>query len=482
MKKTKLYKIFKCFTAWELNDLQQFVDSPFFNKREDVNILLKYLILKEKKINSIFDSEEAFELMYPNKKFDDTQFRLVCSYLFKLVESYLALSEVRNNEAFLKIQLAKAYRKRNIDNHFLKAFKDSERILEKKVYRNQDYWSQTFDAQTEYFNFLTNQRRSQPEVLQKVIDTLEIYILSVVVRQLCTIITEETVASIVYNKELADIVFNYIDTHPKYLEVPSIAVYYYYYQAVRFPDSGYFTKMFELIKNNQSKFPDNEIRVIYFLAGNYCVQRINAGAAKYRKAYWDLNTVGLEHGILLKNGVISRFFFKNMVVAALKMKDGEKAEKFVNDYKLSLEYRFRESTCNLCYGRIRYFQGNYDEAMVYLAQFISTDVLFTLDAKFTSIKMLYELGEIEVLDSQLKSMDTYLERKKTFFAQHWFLYYKQFVKLIYKLLKLSVLRKDAFQKLKDEILLIKVSEEREWFLKQLNEGGGKNTRQVSAYK
>ena len=468
MKKNKLVKTLNCLSAWELRNLSKFVSSPYFNSRQDVIDFLDYLLEEKKKKYATFEKETAFKYVYPNREFSDKDFRLLCSYLFKLIEEFLTYEEIKKDNLYMNFQLVQTYRNKKINENFFHRIRELNRLIEKQPYRDENYWKLLYQLQYENVEFGVGVTRANTEGMGEVTNFFDIYIIASVLKSYCLLLAQENVSTVTYDKELLNRILEHIDINKRFLEIPAISIYFHFYKAMTTSDESFFEKMRQLIRTHQDKFPLDEIKNIYLLASNYCIKQANGGMSKYFTEYFELNEAGINQGFLLDNGRIDRFLFKNMVVVALRLNNIPQANAFVLNYKSKLEPQYQESLYHFCKGKILHFEGKYAESMRLLAQFISEDPLLILDAKNMLLKMYYETEEYEALGAHLRSFKTFLDRKKQkgLLNETRHDYYRQIVKCGEGLLKMAVtnsVKSDSITKLMKEIDKINFQADADWF-------------------
>ncbi|NJL76726.1 MAG: hypothetical protein HC892_18595 [Saprospiraceae bacterium] len=81
---SKLFQVLKKLDNKQRTRLQTYLQSSYFNQRQDVIQLFQALLHLDKPL----DDKQLFEIIYPKKSYKPTELRLVMSYLFKLVEAF----------------------------------------------------------------------------------------------------------------------------------------------------------------------------------------------------------------------------------------------------------------------------------------------------------------------------------------------------------------------------------------------------------
>ncbi|MBK6996720.1 MAG: hypothetical protein IPH31_17995 [Lewinellaceae bacterium] len=130
MEKSTLTTLTRSFSPIETREVRKFLQSPFFNQRQDVILLFEHLISGgESTKTSAWDSVFGKDL-----RFEEQKLRLLMSYLHSLLEQYLAVKELLSNKPGSQLQLAIAYRKRKMTAAFERARKNLSKTIESPTF------------------------------------------------------------------------------------------------------------------------------------------------------------------------------------------------------------------------------------------------------------------------------------------------------------------------------------------------------------
>ena len=465
MKKTKLLEVVQSLQKWEIWHFSQFLNSPYFNKRTDVIRLWKFLQNENKKVDAFFRKEDAFQYVYPTEPFEESKYYLVTSYLFKLVEEFIAIQYVRNKDIDMKLLQMKAYRERKLETNFKRTFKAFKGKQNKQELRDSNFYRMTFGIESEYYIYLGSRSRSIENNLEQVSDLFDVYFIAEKLKQYCLQWAHQTVIKKEYGVGLQTEIMQFVAKHKELLEYPAIGIYYHCYQAISSGQEFHFEKLMALVKEHANKFTSSEIRSIYLLAINYCIRHLNTGDPRYNRKMFELYCDGVENGHLLENGELSSFTFNNTALLGIKLKEFDYVESFIETYHQFLAPKLKKNIYNYTLATLRYEQKQYPEAMHLLASFDSNDQLMNLNARLTLLKIYYELNEINALESLLESTRVYLNRKVDLGYHK--TSYKNIISIAFKLLGLMSYDKKAKEILEKQIQEIKIISMRDWFLEQL---------------
>lgn len=463
MNKVPLINYIHSLNETEIKSFRLWLDSPFFNNRQDL-ILLYGWIVDCKKKNIAFSKSEAFQHIYPSQKYNDQQLRLIMSYLLKLLRQFLIWQSLQENEIDQQVYLLGSLRKRGLEKAFNKQWKKTAQIIEKQPNRNQNYYYNHYQIQLENYAFFKRYVREAKMPLQEIDKTFTIFSISTILKWHCNILTHKSVTQEQYDTNFLDQVLAYLQ-QGYYKNIPVIQVYYQAYQALITRKEEYYQKLRITILNHFNQFSTEEIRDIILLAINFCIKKLNSGESDFLKEVFEWYKKGLDTQIFIINGELSRFTYNNVVLAGLKLNDFEWTGNFIKSYKDHINRDYQHDTYYYNLALWHQFQRQYEEVQILLMKVTFKDVLHALHAKRILLKIYYETNEIKSLDSLLDSIKIYLYRHKKL-GYHKENYLK-LVRFTQKLIRLNPHDSTQKRRLRKEIEEEKSLLEKSWFLEQL---------------
>ena len=135
MEKSALIALLRSLSPVETREARKFLQSPFFNQRQDVMLLFELLLAQGET-----SKEAAWAKVYgKGLAYEAQKFRLLMSYLHGLLEQYLSVKEHLSDALEMQSRLATAYRKRKMPAAFERVRKNLLKSLEAQSLRNVDY-------------------------------------------------------------------------------------------------------------------------------------------------------------------------------------------------------------------------------------------------------------------------------------------------------------------------------------------------------
>lgn len=438
--------------------------SPFFNQRQDVPVLLDLLLGCINEEKPLPDKADAHRQIYgTDVPFDDHRVRMAMSFLLKIAEQYLVYMAFFADVVKVKTKLTEVYRRRSLTKHFDRTMREVQELQARSPHRNADFFTDDYHVQMEQYRFAATTSRTAAHNLQAITDNLDTAFFAQKLRQACLLLSHQAVYKTEYQFGMLDEVLAHVENQ-QLLGIPAIAVYYFCYRALTQPEQpDHFHQLKKLLVEECEKFPQHEIADLYLLAINYCIRHYNLGNPAYLADEFDLYREGLKRSFLLNNGIISRFSYRNVVTVGLKLQAFDWVENFVNEFREKLEPKHRESMYSFNLARLAYERRQHGLALQLLQKSEYADLLLNLAAKALMLKIFYETGELDALDSHISAMQKFIRRKKIMgYHRENYLNLAVFTKKL-----METQEKMALAALRAEIEGTKSVAEKEWLLGEM---------------
>ena len=465
MNQNKLNSLVNTLNKTEIRQIRKLLKSPFFTRREDLPRLFASLSAKRWVNKPLPTSEQLFKKAFPGIPYDDVKLRGSMSDLLVLIEEYLLIAHHRQAAIDNRLLLADIYRRRGLAKHFGSCMKKAEMLLDESQERNIDHYSRRVEHQVQYMQFQTQTQRTGKLNLQEISDTMDAHYLMKKLRHACTQLTHQAVSTTKYDLGLLPKVLEEIEKGD-YLNYPALATYYYCY---RFLTEEYnldrFLQFRQQLQENQTFFPEEELKDLFLLAINFCIRQINAGQLPFYRQAWELYQEGLKTNYLLENDRLSYFTFNNIVATSIQLEEYDWLESFIENYQGRLEASYRQNVVNFNRARLAYANGDYKKSMLLLQNSEYKDLINNLISKTLLLKIYFELQEFDLLESHLDSLNNFIRRRDV--SDYHRKNYLNIIRFVRKLVALEPYNKGKSLQLRNEIETTEILSEKEWLLEQV---------------
>lgn len=464
MIKSNFIQLYISLTKGEQKTLKKWVHSPMHNQHQEVTKFFDYLFGRTKITKTTVDKKRIYKELFPLEKYDDLKLRHIQSYALSVLEKFVGYNHIFLDQLFYKRKQLETYRLRQLPKLSAKILRKLEEEQAKEQLRNGDYHLEAYHFEIERFKQGSTERRTEANNLPKLFEHLSEFFIIATLKYACTAASHRNVFKTEYTIPLLDAVLTYAQGETTSI---SIKIYYEAYQTLVNPANEKHYEIFRaLFFQHLMLFNKEEQYELFQLAINYCIKQINTGNSIYFGNVFELYKEGLKTQILLDNNLLSRFTYKNIVSAGLKLEEFDWVKKFIKTYTSYLPMKFRTTYKVYSTAKLHYSVGNYTAALQLLLQVEAYDDLFlTLDAKVLLLKIYYEEESIDTLLALIASFNVFLQRKDIMGYHRQV--YKNLLRLINKFLGLPINNKEIRKELIEEVKRTHPLVEQQWLLDQL---------------
>ncbi len=467
---SKLIELLRRLSKREFKRLELFFASPYFNRREELVRLLNYL----KKFFPDFDhnsisKHSCYAAIHPNEAYSEKKMGYYLSFSVQLVEEFLAAENYNKRSVYKQTLLLHQYNDWGMESAFYKVLKNAKRDLNKKDLRDADFYFDQFileDAENRFFD--KQNRHLYDESVQRAVNHLDTYYLSVKLRFCCEMVNRQKLVERNYETNFMQEILDYLDARVMDL-VPPIEIYYTILKGLlNEEDESYFIKLKELYLKYYQLFGEYEARELYLYIINYCVRKINAGKTNYYKELFDIYKFVLKNKILLENNVISPWSYANIVTVGVRNNQFEWTHDFIQEYKSKLDKKVRPNAYayNLAYWHFN--KGQFTKAQEMLTRVKFEGLIYNLSSRVLLMRIYFELDESEPLFSLAESFRKFVKRN-SILASKRRIPYLNFIKFTTKLARTPKSSKARLTRLKESVEEGIESVNKPWILEKIQE-------------
>lgn len=452
---TKTVEILREFDTWELNRLEKFIHSPYFNVNTQINNLFGILYgliksnVEEKKWPN---KKQIWKKIGEEKEYSDARIRKYFSDLLRLIEEFLIIEEL-DKKPLDKI----SYLLKSISNNHFKilenqAIKSAKTHSKRSLDRSSEFYYSQFIIEKELYMLEEYEiKRREKLNVEKILSHLDKFYFAEKLRFYSTILSQRNIADYEYNILFLDEILKHIEDLG-YEEDPHIRMYFL---VAKLASDPYNEEIFNQVKtgifDHIDIFPQEEARDIYNAALNFCIRQLNRGKLKYQNELFDLYQASIKDRIIFLNDEITPSTFRNVVLIGLRLSKFDWIENFINNYSKYLNEEYRENAVNFNKARLYYYRKEYEEVIPLLSQVEFSDMSYSLQAKALLLITYYELNVISPLYSFIDSFRTFLNRNKHKMTESRRMNYHNLISFVKKLADIIPGDKNGIAQIEKEI-------------------------------
>ena len=475
MRKSKLLAVLRTLSPPEWSRLEAFLHSPYFNRRTDVCRLFEYLRAQAQEgfPASALEKEVVWGALFPAGPVNATRLNHLNNWLLQLVETFLSIERYREQDLAVRDNLLQVYLARDLHKHFHFQWRKSRRQLEARPADDLASYRQRYLLWERREEWVARRNeRKYNEALQRANDYLDEYYFARKAKYLSEMLDMQQFITGHYHRSMHAEVREALRSAA---ELPPLLQVYDKLLAL-FEDQDSetaFNQLLEAWRIHLPAFSPADAKRLLYHAINFCVYRINQGERRYAYSLQALYEEGIRTGILLENGLLSPWTFKNMVRLGLGLKQYEWVESFVLTYSDRLPEREKEGALHYNLADVYYHQQQYDLAMDHLKRVEYTDVHYHLGAKVMLLKIYFEKGEEEAFWSLLSALRVFLRRNASV-ARNVKKAYNNFATWSGRIFRMRPQDAEAFRQ---KLEATRAVNDRSWLMQQIGrKGAGKSGR------
>lgn len=438
MQKTKLAVLLKAFSKKEMKDFEKFISSSYFSSGRNTKPLFNAIKKYYPSFDSVnFTEEKIFKKLYPHKKFEGKKslhiLRVLFSDITLLAEKYLKYVNLNTgvNKHFSDISYLSMLNTRKLDSHFMKYFKDAEKSIGYVVDQDSSFFLLFMQRERKLCEYMLSRERQQETsgIMLKQCEYLLSYFLAEYFKIRAHYRTNELVYNADFNNTLLkeimesfdfEKVMNYMKNN-SIQSYPVLAVYYYSMMAqIKIEEDVYYENFKHLLKENFNHFDRVEkINLLTDLEAS-CWKRVNSNLPLDKHVYYRKQLIEI-HKKKLKESLYKSFnmeymnihTFRNILIAALNVKDYQWMEKFTEKYYKELPPEYSENMYNYSMAILNFSKGNFEKSLSLMSNVKYHYFYLRIDVKNWMLQIHYELNHLEQAYSLIDSYRHFLSKNKT---------------------------------------------------------------------
>lgn len=456
MPKSRLFHALRLLEKSDRTRFKEFLNSPFFNKKPEIAELFR--LLESAWLSGPdpqpISEESVFQKVYPKKPFSSNAFNKLKTHLMNLLLKFFAQLELENEkgrEALLLVRKLNALG----DGRILPGvLAKTKKELQKPENHDADVFFRQYELESEYNSHLNKLPQGRHATnLSQVSHHLDLAFLVYSLKTMYATANERDIIGEGEETPLFLHNLNYLRQHSSTLP-QLVRMYYLLYLGVVDPeDESHFEQLRTLLRTSTSNISPTELTQVYTGALNYCTRKLNQGRKDYLIRWFELSQEMLEGGLLLQDGTMSPWQFKNIITIALRLEKFEQAKEFIQQYSPQLAPEHRKTAIAYNTGVLHFAMKDFRKAEKHLNLALQSgeDVFYHLDIRGFLLRIYYEMGDATSMESLCHSFRMYVERNKNVSKAHK-TYHLALIRFFRRLINTPPMDHDRLRKLRKDVL------------------------------
>jgi hypothetical protein len=430
MTDNRLLKLLSKLSRKEMTRFAAFASSPYFNKHAAVKALTGYLSNVYPEFGGKSCGREAISRkLFPGKEHDQARLAVVFTYTFRLLRQFLMVEQAKSERLFEEnTLLLRAVRQRDAFHLFSNSLEENisggGNYADKKAGRpgtlqepepfDGAHFEKLFKKLAEMDAHATQLGRHQRNYLAEKQAWLDAFYLSEKLRDACELMQRSKVMKVEFSEDpMLVLIHQAAGQNPEtYARYPSVLIYSHIYTLLKNYDASSYHPTLKVVEANEHQLSKHEVQSIYNHLQNFCIAQINRGNHDFLKELFGLYRTQLSKELLLADGKLPEWHFKNIVTAGLRLEEFEWVRSFLETYRFYLKDDVAENAYSYNLAAWHYHQRQYPQVLDLLLKIEYTDLRYNLDAKSMLLRTYYDQEEEEALLALCEAFKQFIKRNR----------------------------------------------------------------------
>jgi hypothetical protein len=412
MEQTSLIQLLRLLDTRTRTRLKHYVHSPFFNRHEGLKRLADWILgFAPEFKHPHLTKEKAWPVVAPGKPYDALRVNNHLSNLTQLAYGFLAQLELEKQPALKQIWALQGLQERQADTLLDRNLRRADQLLEQADARSADYRLLSWQLQAVKDRAaLYRQQRKYSPFLHAQNDELDAFFWCSKLRLACEMVSRSGVIQTGYKATFLDILKQGATATPVLSENPVVQLYLAALKMLEEGQEADYEVCSALLQRNRHLISIEERYNLYHYLLNFCIRQINSGThGYYRQAFRQYQNM-LRDEVLLINGALSQWSFKNIITTGIRLGELEWVSHFMETYQVWLPEEDRVNALAFNRAALHYAWSDYGAALTALQAVDFTDDAYYLGAKIIQLKSYFELRESAAFFALIQSFEQYLRR------------------------------------------------------------------------
>ncbi len=405
----------------QIRFFRKYLDSKIVTKDIHVQRLLFFLLDNKLPVDNPLIKEKIHSCVYPNLTYKDLRVRHLLWRATEAIENYILLYSVLFSTQEKNILIGDFLLDNELPVIAKQYYKKAINDIENSTTQNSQYFFKNYLLHLKLFEIESGNVRSKDLNLRQVVDNLSIFSILETLKCACIIQSHLRISDSSLNVILLEHILNEVHVSPLF-NLPQIKIYYTIYLLLTTDKESNFKGFVQYIKKHEPLFSSHDLNYIYKMTINFCIRMSNKNKYEYNKVAFNVYTYSIQKRYFIENNQIHRFTLTNAISLGIKTKNFKKSELLLNEYSQYIETAYKQNTIDFNKAKIFFAKGEYNNALKILLTNEFKDLIWNLNAKYITLKILFELNDFDSFDVHLKAFKLYIKRRsnigyhKTYFS------------------------------------------------------------------
>jgi|GEM_PF-4465318 len=406
---SKVLDTLKNFSKKELQSFSLYIHSPFFCQHLETIRLFDFIIPYHPTFD--LDVYSAFNAAFHQGQLSRSRFNVLSSYLLQQAHGYMATTQLRADPLAQQLLLIDRLRQKEFFKEAQKQLDVAWNMWQKEVQLDSSNFTQLLQLQELQLDLTISVGMWRNDVpLQDYFQALDQHGLGFGMKYMLPAWTVNQVYEIEFPEQRWQSLVKLFEAFPRPLS-PLISMYYHLICLLQGKEeSEHYPVLSSLLEQHTDRMSKVELMNIYGYLQNFLTRKHRMGkeeaVGQLFQVYQKLN----QYQLIFGRGDFTEHLIRNITIIGCRLGELQWTQSFLETHRQKIEVAMGGNVFSYSQAYLDFYQGNYSYALRHLQNLKFTDPFYRTGHQCLILRIYYELGDWESLESLSGTFRRYLNR------------------------------------------------------------------------
>ena len=417
MLNTSVISVIRTFSSIELKRFEEFLLSPYYNKKSAVVNLFRIIKKHEPDFRSVnLERKKIWGRLYKNKDFNYGVMKNLIYDLGKCADIFI---ELQNYERDIKLRgmvIMKEQMNRDLNSAFERSMKGYKNLLS-EMKQDYEYFYYNYKAMKLEREFTADINKANAEKIideEREIEYLTLFYLNECADVYNTLLINNSYLDKDFKddnlKTFVEFMENFKQSYKEitYCSLLSLKI------ILDKTDDSVYKRFKNIFTDNSHKFSSTFNSYMGLTLMEYCNRNIMNGKTEYVKEMYEISLYIFENNLLMndKKAYMNPFVFTQLVSTACSLSKFNWVKNFIDENMKRINPEYRDKFYNFAHLTLNFKMKNFNEAMNHVSKMDIKSQMDHVSVKRYQLMIYYESGYTDELYSLIEAFRNFISKNK----------------------------------------------------------------------
>ena len=417
MLNTSVISVIRTFSSNEIKRFEEFLLSPYYNKKSAVVNLFRIIKKHEPDFSSVnLERKKIWSRLYKNKDFNYGVMKNLIYDLGKCADVFIELQNYERDNKLRGMVIMKEQMNRNLNSAFERSMKGYKNLLS-EMKQDYEYFYYNYRVMKLEREFTADINKANAEKIideEREIEYLTLFYLNECADVYNTLLINNSYLDKDFKddnlKTFVEFMENFKQSYKEitYCSLLSLKI------ILDKTDDSVYIRFKNIFTDNSHKFSSTFNSYMGLTLMEYCNRNIMNGKTEYVKEMYEISLYIFENNLLMndKKAYMNPFVFTQLVSTACSLSKFDCVKNFIDENMKRINPEYRDKFYNFAHLTLNFKMKNFNEAMNHVSKMDIKSQMDHVSVKRYQLMIYYESGYTDELYSLIEAFRNFISKNK----------------------------------------------------------------------